>query len=576
MKEKYPGGVVKSTPITPDGPYGCSAASGMWTLDQATYWAKQNKWPTCGVPLPGQVKYLTPGTYTWVAPVNVNKVSAVVVGPGEAGTSSCGGGGGGLGWKNCIPVTPGSSYTIVVGAKNSHTNSYFKCASTVMGGAGVNTSGGSHVGDGGGNGGSGSYGSGGGGAGGYCGNGGDGNSNAASGSDGGCGGCTRGNGCYPGPGYWCAYYYIYPTYYYWTGAGGGGGVNVYGKAGAKGSLYYRQAGSGGVDGGNGGTHDSNSGGAATGGSGGAYGGGGGSGNYCYGGGCGADGAVRLIWGACRAYPSSNVDDQLAIFGQQAYTTPGSYTWVAPAKVTIISVVAVGGGAGGGTGGGAGYAAYGGAGGGGAYKNRIDVTPGNSYSVVVGAGGASTQIYCTYIRNGSNGASSTFDSTTVGASGGTWGTYYSIPGGFLYGDGGGQGGYGGDGGGGYPGSSGTYCQHGGSGYFSGGGGGYAAGGGGGGNGIGLTGTGAFSVNQNGRGAYDSNRSGGCGVNGGCSGTAGNTNGGYPNGGTGGNGGKYGGGGGGGQYNGAGGSGGGGAIRIIWGTGRQFPSSNTADV
>ena len=33
-------------------------------------------------------------------------------------------------------------------------------------------------------------------------------------------------------------------------------------------------------------------------------------------------------------------------GQQAYTTPGTYTWVAPATVTAVSVVAVGGGGGG--------------------------------------------------------------------------------------------------------------------------------------------------------------------------------------------------------------------------------------
>jgi hypothetical protein len=32
-------------------------------------------------------------------------------------------------------------------------------------------------------------------------------------------------------------------------------------------------------------------------------------------------------------------------GQQAYTSPGTYTWVAPAGVTVVSVVAVGAGAG---------------------------------------------------------------------------------------------------------------------------------------------------------------------------------------------------------------------------------------
>jgi hypothetical protein len=42
-----------------------------------------------------------------------------------------------------------------------------------------------------------------------------------------------------------------------------------------------------------------------------------------------------------------------------------------------------------------------------------------------------------------------------------------------------------------------------------------------------------------------------------------------------GGNYGGGGGGGD-SGVGADGGVGAVRIIWGTGRQFPSTNTADV
>jgi hypothetical protein len=37
-------------------------------------------------------------------------------GGGACGTYTTGGGGGGLGWKNNIAVTPGQSYTVVVGA----------------------------------------------------------------------------------------------------------------------------------------------------------------------------------------------------------------------------------------------------------------------------------------------------------------------------------------------------------------------------------------------------------------------------------------------------------------------------
>jgi hypothetical protein len=48
MSEKYPGGIIRSTPVTPAGPYQDSAASGIWTLDQATNFIKQGNWPTAG------------------------------------------------------------------------------------------------------------------------------------------------------------------------------------------------------------------------------------------------------------------------------------------------------------------------------------------------------------------------------------------------------------------------------------------------------------------------------------------------------------------------------------------------
>ena len=79
----------------------------------------------------------------------------------------------------------------------------------------------------------------------------------------------------------------------------------------------------------------------------------------------------------------------ALPGQQAYTTAGTYTWVAPAGVTSVSVVAVGGGGAGGIGSSAIRDGGGGGGGALAYKNSISVTPGTSYTVVVGAGGTTT-------------------------------------------------------------------------------------------------------------------------------------------------------------------------------------------
>jgi alpha-tubulin suppressor-like RCC1 family protein len=48
MSTKYPGGVIKSSPVVPAGPYQNSSASGVWTMEQAGYWIKQGNWPTAG------------------------------------------------------------------------------------------------------------------------------------------------------------------------------------------------------------------------------------------------------------------------------------------------------------------------------------------------------------------------------------------------------------------------------------------------------------------------------------------------------------------------------------------------
>lgn len=68
----------------------------------------------------GEALFNVPGTFSWVAPSGVTKVSAVCVGGGGGangwGDGAQGGGGGGLGWKNSIPVTPGQSYTVQVGS----------------------------------------------------------------------------------------------------------------------------------------------------------------------------------------------------------------------------------------------------------------------------------------------------------------------------------------------------------------------------------------------------------------------------------------------------------------------------
>ena len=45
---RYPGGLIRKTPVTPAGPLQNGAAPGMWTLAEAAFWTKQGLWPTQG------------------------------------------------------------------------------------------------------------------------------------------------------------------------------------------------------------------------------------------------------------------------------------------------------------------------------------------------------------------------------------------------------------------------------------------------------------------------------------------------------------------------------------------------
>ena len=249
----------------------------------------------------GEASYTSPGTYTWVCPADVNWVHAVCVGGGGGGTGSnsagCGGGGGGLAWRNDISVVPGQSYTVVVGAGGAGSrtspapsggSSYFINTSTVVGYGGKGgvylgaVSGGGYYPNGGSGGGSTqaniNQSGGGGGAGGYSGNGGDGGTlnysgNGGNGGGGGGGGSQNGGGS----------------------AGAGGGVGIYGQgtSGAGGASIYRGGGgSGGIGGG-----------VST--LGGTYGGGGAGNDVDTASGTGAGGAVRIIWGPNRSFPSTN-------------------------------------------------------------------------------------------------------------------------------------------------------------------------------------------------------------------------------------------------------------------------------
>ena len=81
-----------------------------------------------GASLPGQETFTLPtdatssSTFSWVVPSEVTTICAVCVAGGGAGGRttgnfpSGGGGGGGLSWRNNIPVTPGETLSVTVGA----------------------------------------------------------------------------------------------------------------------------------------------------------------------------------------------------------------------------------------------------------------------------------------------------------------------------------------------------------------------------------------------------------------------------------------------------------------------------
>lgn len=262
-------------------------------------------------------------------------------------------------------------------------------------------------------------------------------------------------------------------------------------------------------------------------------------------------------------------------GQQAYTTQGQYTFTVPAGVTAISVVAIG------SGSNNLQPESGEYGGNLAYTNNYSVTPGQQYTVKVGSQGnppsymlLSGQEYPpTYLVMGNNDRYTNENYGDVIYYGGNTNSInYGYPGG------GGAAGYAGNGG-----RGGAGAQP----YYSGGNGVNAAtnsGGGGGGGGGGVE-VGVQIIDDVEYPSYAASHGGGGGGTGilgiGSTGAGGlGQSGATPgNGGGGGSGGTSGNGTAGGLYGGARGGGSGasgeGAVRIIWGTGRSYPS-NAANV
>jgi len=328
--------------------------------------------------------FTTTGSTSWVAPLDVNSVEVLVVAGGGGGGSQYGGGGGagGLLYNTDYLVVPGNAYSITVGAGGTSgsgkgqrgSNSQFdKLIAFGGGGGGFHGESGGVTQDGllGGSGGGGSIGGSGG--------------TPASGRP---GAGTTGQGFSGGTGYHNLFGAAYPT-------GGGGGAsgpggdaqsNICGAGGN--GLRFRISGTltayaGGGGGGTQGSASSAAGGIGGGGAGSnstatagtANTGGGGGGGAT--GGAGGSGIVIIKY---KRTPKQISSISNAAIVSQKFTT--SNTWTAPVGVTQVEALVVAGGGGAGSGAGTHGAGAGGV----VYNSALSVTPGQTYTIGVGAGG----------------------------------------------------------------------------------------------------------------------------------------------------------------------------------------------
>lgn len=301
---------------------------------------------------PGEVTFTT--SSSWVVPEGVTEISAVCIGGGGGGLGSGSGGGGGAGgdlrWGNNIPVVPLETLTITVGTGGlgsltnpsaSGAGGFSRIArgaqvlleaagggpNTLTGTGGVRNGTSSTIGGsiGGGNGGDAPDGTtgmspGGGGAGGYSGNGGSSSLTVAvmsGGSGGGASAGGTGGSTYQG--------------------GSGGGVSVYGE-GPSGPTGATTSTNG--DDGFGGSYGAGSlqESLCNKRTGHRFGGGGGGDDSSTSGGNGAQGAVRIIWGTNRAFPSTNVASTLVSLVAEAQSSIATIAVPAAAQVGDLAVV----------------------------------------------------------------------------------------------------------------------------------------------------------------------------------------------------------------------------------------------
>lgn len=142
--------------------------------------------------------------------------------------------------------------------------------------------------------------------------------------------------------------------------------------------------------------------------------------------------------------SAGVEFETGIIAEDVYTTPGTYTWVAPSNVTNVSVVCVG--PGGSTRDVTSQAEQAAGAGALAWKNNISVSPGSSYTIQVGSTdyGTSTTPSTAFGVTANGGETSPgsalcpTNNTPQFGGGGQGGTFSGADGGGNGGDGGGYG------------------------------------------------------------------------------------------------------------------------------------------
>ena len=347
--------------------------------------------------------FTSTGSTTWTAPADVTSVEVLVVaggGSGGGGSGAIGGGGGGAGgiiYNTSYPVTPGTTYPVVVGTGGvgalrlkgtNGGNSQFGALVALGGGSGAADGSLLFTGTPGGSGGGGSGRSGIGAPGtagqGYPGSNGATSAYYAGGGGGGAGGpATPFSGSVAGSGGPGLYFNISGTSTAYGGGGGGGGSSY---------SSVSTAGVGGVGGGGAGTSTSingNPGTANTGGGGGAS-GWSVDGTNIYGGN-GGSGIVIVKY--TRANRQLAVTSNAAVVVQKFSV---SNVWTVPVGVTQVEALVV-------AGGGGGANIFGGGGAGGVvYNSALAVTPGSTYTIGVGAGGLGGAAATNTPNNGLNG------------------------------------------------------------------------------------------------------------------------------------------------------------------------------